>query len=304
MSKKNLICVFGATGRQGGSVAQALIDEGFSVRGITRSAADPKALKLKEKGVELVELDWTKASIPEISQAMWNCYGAFLMTTFDMASPNGEEQLGIKLVEAAQKANLKHIMWSSLPNVKKLSGGKLNVPQFTNKANVAEFIQNLQAAKTKAFQYTTCVAPAYFYQNFKGNAKEEGDTTVFTIPETRCITACDVTEIGPAVACAFKEPTKFDGKCIEYWGEHVHPQCYVDTFTRVTGKKAKLNLVPIDEFKKAHPEMAAVADMYTWIDECSFYGPDGAPFALHSGQMNTKGGLSNWSLYLQHGNWK
>jgi len=309
MSKKNLMCVFGCTGKQGGAVTKALLAEGFSVRGVTRSASQQSAQNLKAKGVELVELDYTKCGIPELTQCMWNCHGAYLDTNyFDPDTMNKEEDIGIKLVEGAQKANVKHIMWSTLPNVKKYSSGKWNVPFMTDKAKVAEFIQSLQAAKTKAFQYTTFVSPAFYYQNFQnfGFVKQEGDYTVFTLPATRFLTMCDVDEIGTACAAAFKDPAKFDGKCIEFWGEHAHPQCYVDTFTRVTGKKAKLNLVRLEKFRDSGAPLAPeLAQLFGWLDEYSFFGPEGAPYAKYSGQMNTKGGLSNFATFLQNSNnWK
>ena len=50
MSKK-LVTVFGATGRQGGSVARALLaDDNYDVRAITRNTGSAAAIKLKEFG--------------------------------------------------------------------------------------------------------------------------------------------------------------------------------------------------------------------------------------------------------------
>ena len=51
-----LICVVGATGNQGGSVAQRFLrDPTFKVRGITRNRASPAAEKLAAQGVEVVQ---------------------------------------------------------------------------------------------------------------------------------------------------------------------------------------------------------------------------------------------------------
>lgn len=48
--------------------------------------------------------------------------------------------------------------------------------------------------KSKPFEHVSFVAPAFYYQNFKifFPPKEEGDTLVFTLPETSSITAFDV----------------------------------------------------------------------------------------------------------------
>jgi hypothetical protein len=49
-----LICVVGATGNQGGSVARRFLSAGFRVRGITRSLSSPAAQVLSALGVEMV----------------------------------------------------------------------------------------------------------------------------------------------------------------------------------------------------------------------------------------------------------
>jgi putative NADH-flavin reductase len=61
MSKK-LLVVFGATGNQGGSIAETVLDDPelsnqYSVRAITRLSSNPKAQALQAKGAEIVEAD-------------------------------------------------------------------------------------------------------------------------------------------------------------------------------------------------------------------------------------------------------
>ena len=57
MSK--LITVFGATGKQGGSVIRAIqadpdLKSEFKIRGVTRDVSKPAAKELEKKGVEMV----------------------------------------------------------------------------------------------------------------------------------------------------------------------------------------------------------------------------------------------------------
>jgi hypothetical protein len=59
MSK--IITVFGATGNQGGSVINSLLNDAqlsktFKIRGVTRDTSKPAAQELEKRGVELVKV--------------------------------------------------------------------------------------------------------------------------------------------------------------------------------------------------------------------------------------------------------
>jgi len=308
MSKK-LITVLGATGAQGGSVVDALLPLGFQVRGLTRQALDSgAATALKAKGVEVVQYDMAKSGLDETIKALASSYGAFFVTQFwDKDSMGKEVEIGKKLVDAAKAAQVSHIVWSALPHVEKFSHGKLHVPHCTDKAKVEDYIRHLQSQSPRPFKTATYSSAPFYYQNFAIHMapKLEGDTYVFTMPDTRFLTSTDVRETGDVVAAVFNDPEKFDGKLIEYWGEHAHPQSYVDTFARISGKKAKLVQVSLDVFRKLPvPHAEETADMFKWFNDFSLYGPHGAPFALHSGQHVRKGGLSNFATFVQNGGLK
>jgi uncharacterized protein YbjT (DUF2867 family) len=52
------ITVFGATGSQGGSVIEALLqDKSMKIRGVTRNVHSEAAKSLQSKGIELVTAD-------------------------------------------------------------------------------------------------------------------------------------------------------------------------------------------------------------------------------------------------------
>jgi uncharacterized protein YbjT (DUF2867 family) len=301
-SNKKLICVFGATGQQGGSVVRALLKDGtFAVRGVTRKPTSPQSMELKKQGVDMVECDVT-GSVDGIAGAMKGCYGAFLMTNFwDPSQMQVEEEVGEKLVDAARKAAVKHIVWSTLANVKKLSNGKYHVPHFTSKAEVEEYIRDMQA-KSKPFESVSFVAPAFYYQNFENFVppKKEGDTLVFTLPKVKTLIAFDVNETGLAVVSCFKNPSKYHMKRIDFYGEMAPPEHYIKTYEKVTGKKTRLNMLTNEEFAKLpSPGAKELAEMFGWFDEFTYYGHTGDP---KSGQEATPGGLSNYETYLRKNN--
>jgi len=61
MSSKKILVVFGATGKQGGSVIQSILGDPatasqFEIHAVTRDASKPAAKVLADKGVILVKV--------------------------------------------------------------------------------------------------------------------------------------------------------------------------------------------------------------------------------------------------------
>ena len=154
-NSKKLIAVIGATGHQGGAVVRALMASGaFKVRALTRNPNNHHGL-----ADETVEADLNR---PETFKAAFaGAHGVFLVTN---AWEKGTDEIkqATAAVHAAKDAGVKHFVWSTLPNVEAISGGKFNVPHFTNKAKMDEVV------KEAGFAYHTFVIAPYFYQNLLG----------------------------------------------------------------------------------------------------------------------------------------
>jgi uncharacterized protein YbjT (DUF2867 family) len=299
-----LITVFGATGAQGGSVITYLLNSNkYRLRGVTRNVNDQKAKDLSARGVEMVEANMATDSVEKLASVMKDSYGAYLLTNFwDPSSMNKEEVQGKQLVDAAKQAGVRHVMWSTLSNVQKVSGSK-GVPHFTDKAIVEDYIRSLQTSSKPPFQHVTFVAPAFYYQNFQSffPPKLEGDTVVFTLPDTKTLTAYDVNDTGIAVLSAFENPKEYELKRIDFYGSHMAPQQYIDEFAKVTGRKTKLILIPRDVFA-TFPFATAheIADMFTWFNDHTYFGPEGN---RELGNKACQNKLATWEQYLQKSKW-
>jgi uncharacterized protein YbjT (DUF2867 family) len=125
-SNKKLIAVIGATGQQGGGVVRALQARGqFKVRALTRNPG-----KHRELAEQVVEADINK---PEtLKTAFEGAHGVFLVTNFQEAGTDELKQ-AMAAIRAAKDAGVRHFIWSTLPDVEAISGGKFNVPHFTRK---------------------------------------------------------------------------------------------------------------------------------------------------------------------------
>ena len=80
---RKTIIVCGATGKQGGAVADALLRRGaqqFAVRALVRNATSPKAEALARQGVEVVAADYDDPA--SLHKAFAGAYGAFCITNY------------------------------------------------------------------------------------------------------------------------------------------------------------------------------------------------------------------------------
>jgi uncharacterized protein YbjT (DUF2867 family) len=128
-TNKKLIAVVGATGLQGGAVVRALqTSKQAKVRALTRNPA-----KHSELADEVVQADLNR---PEtLTSAFEGAHGVFFVTNF-WEEGTDEVKQATAAVRAAKDAGVKHFIWSTLPDVEAISGGKFHVPHFTGKAKI------------------------------------------------------------------------------------------------------------------------------------------------------------------------
>src|ERR1700737_238801 len=119
--EKRLIAVIGATGQQGGAVVRALqAGSQFKVRALSRNPG-----KHRNLADEVVEADLDR---PEMLKAAFEgAHGVFLVTN-NWEAGTDERKQATAAVRAAKDAGVKHLIWSTLPDVEVISGGKFHVP--------------------------------------------------------------------------------------------------------------------------------------------------------------------------------
>ena len=237
LKEKPLITVVGVLGKQGLSAARTLLASGrYRVRGITRRIDSPEARDLAGQGAELISIPLNLGYKKDFVEAFRGSYGVFMMTPSIAPPQTHEMELGIELAEAAVEAGVQHVIFSSLENVGEITEGKKIAPHFTDKAKVEEYMRNLPI--TSSFIYM-----AFFYTNLMEfyPPRMDGDTLVFPIylpKEFRAPFVDPLTATGPAVLEIFSNPEYYAGQSLPVIGDIISPQEMIDTFVKVTGKKA------------------------------------------------------------------
>ena len=304
---KPLITIVGVLGKQGRSAAQTLLQSGrYRVRGLTRRVDSPEALSLAEQGVELVRVPLDLGYKKEFVGAFRGSDGVFLMTPSIIPPATHELELGKQLADAAVEAGVQQVIFSSLENVAEITKGKKFAPHFTDKARIEEYIRTLPV--TSSFIYL-----AFFYTNlieFYPPAMK-GDTLVFPIylPEDfRAPFVDPLTATGPAILEIFSNPDRYAGKSLPVIGDILSPQEMVDTFTRVTGKKAAYSSAFTREGLLHHfPEFASnegllkeILGMVQYVVEYGYFQKERDP--LWSRQINPSS--LSWEQFLRTTRWQ
>ncbi|KAJ9661171.1 hypothetical protein H2198_002115 [Neophaeococcomyces mojaviensis] len=285
MSKK-LLTVFGATGNQGGSVISTILGNStlssqFALRGITRNTSSARAQALASKGVELAVADLNKPQ--EIEAALKGSYAVFAVTNYwESKSREIEVSQGKAIADACIAVGVKHAVFSSLPNVTKLTDGKLgHVAHFDGKSEIAEYFESV---KGKTGMLSTYFMPGFYVTNFKtmirANPQVNDGTPTLTLPwdseKTHVPLLSPEVDTGTFVAgiVSYPEPKELDGKYIQGVSEWSTPSKIVSEIGAAIGKEVKFNPVPEDVFMKFLPSDTAeeLTENMVLVRDYSYYG--------------------------------
>ena len=264
---QKLIAVVGATGQQGGAVVRALQQNGrFRVRALTRHPE-----KHSKLGDEVALADFNRPQTLEAAFA--GAHGAFVVTNSFKAGADESAQ-ALAAITAAKAAGVRHLVWSTLPDVEAISGGTIVVPHFTAKAKVERLVSEA------GFAHHTFVIAPFYYQNLVGimaPKKLPDGTTGWALPldpERRVLHMGDIGELGRIVAGAFTRPE------IAGHGEHLPLVGDFLTFNEIVatlnrqGHELSFKQVPREVFATWFPGADGIAAMLAYFEAYTYLGSD------------------------------
>lgn len=222
MSNSRIIAVIGATGAQGGSLAHAILADPsreFSCRAITRKPESDAARALVAKGAEVVTADLD--DVESLTAAFTGAHGAFCVTNFwEHFSAAKEKQQAKNLADAARAAGVKHVVWSTLEDMREYLGddnwlmpklqGDYAVPHFDAKAEADAYFADLP---------TTYLRTSFYWDNLYafGLGPKKGDDGQYswTFPmNDKKLGGIAAEDIGKTVYGIFKAGARFVGQTI------------------------------------------------------------------------------------------
>ncbi len=155
MKKLLAVLVTGATGRQGGAVARALLAHGHRVRALTREPHGVAAGVLLHLGVELWRGDFDDGP-SKLASAMEGVTAVFAMGT-PSVSAAAERRQGYAVIDAAVRADVGHLVYSSAAGA-----------DWAGSAAGRDSKYDVEIHLRSAEIANTIVAPTFFMENFVG----------------------------------------------------------------------------------------------------------------------------------------
>ncbi|XP_072050144.1 nmrA-like family domain-containing protein 1 [Amphiura filiformis] len=218
-----VIVVFGATGMQGGGVAQGLLkNKNFEVRAVTRNPQSDKAKALEKQGAKLVE---GNLNDPEsLANILPGSHGVFLVTSFyELRDSNKELQQGKNVVDACKAAGVKHMIFSGVDDVTSITG------KACPSADSKFAIENYMFASGVP---STAVRYPFYADNYLDPSKvmakkDDKGTFVIGLPmEGKKQDLLSISSAGNAVAAIFAAPDTYIGKTVGLNGDRkTIPEC-------------------------------------------------------------------------------
>lgn len=221
---KRPILVFGATGRQGGAVADALLKAGWPVRAIVRDISAAKSIALRQAGAELVQGSF--ADLDTIRAQMDSAHGVFSVLPANL-SETEEVRIGCAIADLAAESGIAHLVYSSGASSGDIPTG---IARFDAKPRIEAHIRNLPVT-------ATIIRPMIFMDMLINPAfgLSEGRYTFFLRPD-QSMQLIAVEDIGKFAAAIFADRIRFGGRTMKIASDTVTGRQLGEIFSEAAGR--------------------------------------------------------------------
>lgn len=254
------VLVTGATGRQGGATARALLAAGVPVRALVRDPAAERAKAIEALGAELVTGDLgdrdSVARAAEGARAVFSVQ----MPPFTAAGADFDEEvrMGVNLIEAARAARVAQFVHTSVTG----AGHQADIPGWTEgrwsalKAPIEAKAAIQDRLRAAGFPRWTILKPSFFMVNLLPSMRflfprgVEGGLVSLLKPDTR-VPLIDTEDVGTAAAAAIADPDRFHQVELELCGDFLSMTEIAAILSRVLGAPLTAPDMTLEEAKAA-----------------------------------------------------
>jgi len=278
MADKKIIAVVGATGAQGGGLVRAILGDSsgaFAVRALARDPDSEKAQELAKLGAEVVKADLDSG--PTLRAAFDGAYGAFCVTFFwDHFVPEKELVQAAAMAQAAKQTGLKHVVWSTLEDTRKLVPlTDDRMPTLMEKYKVPHF--DAKAEANRAFAQfgvpVTYMLTSFYWDNLiyggMGPKKGADGKLELTLPMgDKRLPGIAAEDIGKSAFCIFKAGFDLLGKTVGVAGDHVTGAQMAAALAKELGQEVSYNPLSPEQYRQlGTPGADELGNMFQFMQE-------------------------------------
>jgi len=199
---------------------------GFTCRAITRDPTKDKAKALAAKGAEVVRADLDDRA--SLEKAFAGAHGAYCVTNFwEHFSAEKEKAQAKNMADAARAAGVKHVIWSTLEDTRKLMApSDTRMPMLQQKYRVPHFDGKAEADAYFSGLPVTFLVTSFYWDNLYmfGMAPKKGADGKYgwVLPMgNKRLAGIAAEDIGKVAYGIFKAGQQYVGKTVGITGENL-----------------------------------------------------------------------------------
>lgn len=276
------IAVLGATGRQGGQVARHLLDEGWSVRALTRAPDGKKAAELRRLGAEIVRAELEDPA--SLARAFADAYGVYSVQLSHSGSIEIEIRQGLNAGRAAAHAGVRHVVYGSAG----LDDRKRGIEQWDAKIEIAQGFRNLGLP-------LTVLRPMAFMELMTDAAYFPQSSTWYTMPkllgDDYRVPWISVHDVGAIAAKAFTDPERFVGRDLNLAVDVKSLSECREIYREVRGRRPPRLPMPLFLFRKFVGD--DLPNMWRWLHDNPVKADPAETREIHPEAMDVRAWLTS-----------
>ena len=250
------VLVIGATGKQGGAVAELLLYHGHDVAAYVRSPAAPAAQALSTAGARLIVGDLAdSATLSRAARKIDAIFG--LSVPFGVGGKDEEVAQGRLLVDVATRAGT-HLVYSSV------RGADRPVVSDIDHADSKQLVEAyLQGQEVRA----TILGPVYFMENVLNIGFSRLGDGILSNPLSagKPLDQVTVRDIAGLAVHAIEHPERLAGRRVDVVSDRVTGEEAAQILSDVLGREISYRQQPPDQVR--HWAGDEIADMFQRFEE-------------------------------------
>jgi uncharacterized protein YbjT (DUF2867 family) len=282
MADRKVVAVVGATGAQGGGLVRAILADpasGFAVRALTRDPQSDKARALAALGADVRSANLDDAD--SVARAFERADAAYCVTNFwEHFSPERELKQATAQADAAKRAGVAHVIWSTLEDTRRfvpLSDNRM--PTLMERYKVPHFDAKGEADQAFADRGvpTTYLLTSFYWENliYFGMGLRPGADGVLQLAlpmADKPLSGIAAEDIGRCAYGILKRGTALIGQRVGIAGGHPTGAEMAATLARALGREVRYVAIPFDVYRGlGFPGAEDLGNMFQF---CCDFGPE------------------------------